>query len=119
MTKKMVWSTLQFVGFHYFKGAKGKEAFLRHIHRHSFHVKVGVCVSGLDREVEFIALKQKVLKFVRENYEDKTFPKSCEMIAQEIIDGCQVDFAEVSEDQECGATIWSDEQNRGGVAPML
>jgi hypothetical protein len=104
--KKLVWTTLQFTGFHYFQGAEGKEAYLRHVHRHVFHVKAGVYVEGLNREVEFIELKRKVTDFVRERYEDKTWELSCEMLAAEIMEGCWLDYCSVSEDGESGATLW-------------
>ena len=103
--KTAVFCTLQFVGFHSWKEADGKNAFLRHIHRHQFHIKATVGVNGLDREIEFISLKEKIQKFVNEKYEGKTFPDSCEQLALDILREFNLDEVTVSEDQENGATV--------------
>jgi hypothetical protein len=103
----MVWATLSFAGLHFWRDAKGKVAYLRHSHRHRFHVKVGKLVTGLDREIEFITLQEQVEDFVRQHYERKLYKKSCEMMAKEIMDRFDLDYCSVSEDNENGAVVWS------------
>jgi len=102
--KTQVWTTLEFVAFHAWKNAKGKEAYLRFKHRHKFYLKAGVFVTGLDREVEFINLQEKIQAYIRKKYEYKTGEWSCEMIATDILKQFDLDEVSVSEDGENGST---------------
>jgi hypothetical protein len=99
-----VWITTQFVGYHRWKDAPEEVDFLRNWHRHIFHVRVGVEVSALNREVEFFILKKKVDEFLKGAYEGKTFEASCEMIANVILNQFKASVVTVSEDNENGAT---------------
>lgn len=101
----VVWFTCQFSAIHRWKNAPAGVAFLRHPHRHVFHVKGGVRVDKLDRQVEFITLKNQVQAYIKEAYENKEFEYSCEMIAADLIETFKLSFCEVSEDGENGAAI--------------
>ena len=113
---KHIWVTFQFVGFHHWPDAPEVVSFLRALHRHVFHVKVGVRVVQSDRDVEFFILKNDVRKAVT----DTTLPEllnkpsmSCEMLAESIgscllSDGYNVMSVEVSEDGENGGVVTYD-----------
>jgi hypothetical protein len=100
----IVWVTDTFYGFHRWKDAPSEVEFLRDFHRHLFHVKVGMAVKQLDREIEFFLLKAD-LAMKLEDYQGQQFEKSCEMIATEILECMGAEFVEVSEDGENGATV--------------
>lgn len=106
-----VWVTSHFAGFHRWKDAPEKVAFLRDWHRHVFHVKLSVCVSHANREVEFFILKEKLDNVLQTEFNQQRFELSCESIALKIIELMQVDedidvaSCEVSEDNENGATV--------------
>lgn len=103
---KAVYCTLEFYANHYWEGASGVEAYLRNTHRHKFTVKAGVLVNDLDREVEFIDLKNRILDYVRGEWEFKTLPLSCEMMAVRLIERFDLVFCDVAEDSENGAMVW-------------
>lgn len=105
-TCTMVWVRTQFVGFHRYRDAPDEVAFLRDYHRHVFHVRLGVQVTGLNREVEFFTLKKKVDDFLECAYANKEFEASCEQIADNLMKVFGACFVEVSEDGECGATAF-------------
>lgn len=100
----VVWVTDQFEGFHRWVIAPNGAAFLRAWHRHLFHVKMGVRVTGLDREVEFFMLK-KLLAEKLDKYRSQQFEASCEMIATDLLEHFDAEFVEVSEDGENGAVV--------------
>ncbi len=106
-SKTTVWVTTSFVGFHKWENAPEEVSFLRHYHRHVFHVKLGVSVSHNDRDVEFFTLKKELDQFVKGVYElRKYFLDSCEQIAQSILEHFKNSvFVEVSEDAENGARV--------------
>lgn len=109
-TTRKVFCTFQLEGFHQYKDAKEDYAFLRSRHRHMFHFKVTVSVNHSDREIEFIEMKDKLIKYFSE--EDRMNNKSCEMLADLAVskvnnlygDRISVE-AEVSEDGENGAVV--------------
>lgn len=107
VTITMVWCKLQFIGFHYWKAAEGPMAFLRHTHRHVFHIKAAKRVRGDDREIEFITMKRSIQEYVDSKYTDKTFDSSCEMIAADILEKFKMNEVTVSEDGENGATVYA------------
>lgn len=115
---KIVYARTKFEGLHYWQGAP-EGSFLRHPHRHVFHVAVSVTVSHMDRAVEFFVLKNHVDEVIDTWL--KTWPvshppvslhvftASCEMIAEVIFNALRNDFAvfqvNVSEDGENGAIV--------------
>lgn len=110
----MVWVTFDRAGMHRYPAAPADVLYLASPHRHKFYFKVGVSVHNDDREIEF----HQMLNWLTGLYDTKTLEldyKSCEMMAQEVVDAligkydCSSRRLEVtvSEDQECGATIVS------------
>ena len=108
MIHKFVFIRTRFTGFHRWKDAE--EKYLRDYHRHEFHVELAVRVTR-DREIEFIALKNKIHKFLNVEYEGKRFEASCEEIAQHLMDAFKAFEVSVSEDGENGATLINQEEN--------
>ena len=111
-----VFCTLQVEGIHNWPGCPLEEvAYLRDPHRHVFHVKAYTTVTHSDRDVEFIMLKHTLLEYLTTTYwhdECKCLyfgAKSCEMIAQELIDSFGLSRCEVSEDGENGAVVTKEE----------
>ena len=103
--------TARFVGFHRWKDAPDRYDYLRHWHRHEFHVEMMVEVAGLNREVEFCDLKAKLQRHLYANYQDRQFEFSCEQIAHQIMDhfhNYPVTMVGVSEDGENGAYVYDD-----------
>ncbi len=108
---KEVFCTLQVEGTHNWPDCPFDEvAYLRNPHRHMFHIKAYKEVTHSNRDVEFIMLKHKIQDyFVDTYYGEKnlcTFgAKSCEMIAEELINEFDLSRCEVSEDNENGANV--------------
>jgi hypothetical protein len=105
MREVVVYCKLQFVGFHRWKDAPHQVKYLQSWHRHVFHVICGRKVTELNRQIEFITLKNNITAFVREKYENQYFEDSCEMIANEIMGIFDLSFCSVSEDDENGAIV--------------
>lgn len=113
--KKFIWVTFQKEGIHcYPEALVNKELedvkFLGNPHRHIFHFTVKIQVEDSNREIEFIQLK----RWLENLYSDDILElnnKSCEMIAQDVIDEVHAKYKSnyievtVSEDKENGATI--------------
>jgi hypothetical protein len=113
----MIWVTFQLEGFHQWKDAPEEVDYLRNVHRHMFHFKVGLEVFSNDREVEFHILKNFLLEMVGHDF-SLTMNKeigegeSCEKIAESVRDILQQEYGlrraldiEVSEDGECGVSL--------------
>jgi hypothetical protein len=85
--------------------------FLKVDHRHIFGIKAYKEVFHDDRDVEFIWLKHEIQDYLRENYYNKEKrlhyfgPKSCEMLAKELINQFDLSRCEVNEDNENGAIV--------------
>lgn len=83
--------------------------FLRDPHRHMFHIKAYAAVNHDDRDIEFIALKRQIHQYFAEQaneYGSVEFgAKSCEMIANDLIDRFNLTCCEVNEDGENGAVV--------------
>ena len=103
-----VFVTTRVEGFHYWESAPKEVEFLRHPHRHEFHIRAEFEVSHTDRDIEFILAKRVVETYFNENpIKGKV---SCEDIGISL--GAflsEKDFpvrsVEVSEDGENGAVI--------------
>lgn len=97
-------------GFHSYKNAPEQVSFLRDKHRHTFRVKAGYKVSGLDREKEIFIMRELVKEYLLEAY---GYPcnfgnMSCEMIALEIMQFSKEDgmiWCEVWEEETGGARV--------------
>ena len=82
--------------------------FLRNPHRHEFWVEVEIEVSHNDREIEFIKAKRELDRFLAGVYGKDLGSKSCEDIAENIMNSgmfWQVQSVTVLEDGENGAKI--------------
>ena len=84
-------------------------SFLGHPHRHIFHFRVRVSVKHNDREIEFILFKRELQTLYNGIYDIDY--KSCEMLAEELIEYVQMNYpgrtveVSVSEDGENGAIL--------------
>jgi hypothetical protein len=86
ITKSYIKVRTQFEGYHCYPGAGSIDhriAFLEDRHRHMFHVEVKMAVDHQNREQEFFLTKWKLASFLSANEMNN---KSCEMMAQEIIE---------------------------------
>lgn len=107
-----VFCTTQFEYIHRWSGATGREIYLKHPHRHMFHVNVRIKVEHDNRAVEFINLKHlvdaAVIHLKEVEWSDEV---SCEMMAKGIIKELkeyslvEAYSCEVSEDRENGAIV--------------
>lgn len=84
-------------------------SYLRHPHRHNFHIHMRKRVFHDDRDVEFIWWKHRVQEYLA------TLPydlgrMSCEMFARDLYNRFGCTYVSVSEDGEAGAVV---EQNVG------
>lgn len=115
MIKRYIEVTFQREGIHKYPAALedpklASVSFLGYPHRHVFHFRVRVEVSHNDREIEFIMFKWELeALFNREIFIIDY--KSCEMIAEELIDYISKNYpgryieVGVSEDGENGAIL--------------
>lgn len=93
-----VWCTCQFAAQHFWVNAMSVPSvgFLKHAHRHLFHVRAEVqvpsCIQDKDRAIEFITLRNQVDNFVKSQYAGKTHGKSCETFAREISNFVRMQF---------------------------
>lgn len=114
----LVWVTLQFPHIHCWPEApeygvlsNTPTLFLRNPHRHMFHVKIGVDVQNLNRQVEFFDFKAFVKQYIDDFLPDWA-ESSCEMMALDLakdvgagLGGYNKIICTVSEDGENGATV--------------
>lgn len=123
--KKEIYCTLQIQGTHNWPDCPFDDVgFLRENHRHVFHIKAYKFVTHNNRDVEFIRLKNKILKYLNDKYEipvgnkqGDTFiheykihafgSKSCEMIGEELIQQFDLSKCDVSEDNENGSVVYA------------
>ena len=113
-TKTTVIVTLQVEGLHCWPMAKEimpEVSFLSDPHRNIFHIKAALQVTHSDRDREFIMFKRDIANFLHKRYYLELQrihdfgPKSCEMIAAEILDVFGCEWVEVFEDGENGARV--------------
>lgn len=113
---KSIFVTFQKEGIHCYPEALTDPAlndvsFLGHPHRHIFHFRVDISVTGSNRDIEFIQFK----RWLGELYSGGVLQlnnKSCEMMASDLCDAVLVKYpsssyvaVSVAEDNENGATI--------------
>jgi 6-pyruvoyl-tetrahydropterin synthase len=100
----------RFTALHCWPDAPLAVEYLRHPHRHEFHVTVKVEQKHDDRDVEFLMLKQQVEKIAKAWHGADMAHASCEWMAHKIAALLQdkdlpVTFVSVFEDGENGAEI--------------
>lgn len=113
MAKTYIIVQLQVEGIHQFKTVDEHfegVSFLKHPHRHIFHIKASKQVYHDDRDVEFILFKRSIHTLLKNSFADKDgvcqFGNlSCEQIARIIFEEFDCNFVEVWEDNENGARI--------------
>lgn len=107
--KKWIKIKSNFIGYHSYPYAPENVAFLRNVHRHIFGVSVKIeILDDLNRELEFFTELEKLNRFLKHNYEGKTFTSSCEMIAQTILDNL------LYLDRKLEVEVDEDGENAGG-----
>lgn len=115
MIHRGVFVTTTLEGWHRWPNASRRRDYLEGLHRHLFHVRVEIGVSGSDREIEFHDLLEDVKSIL------DTFPLrkescsslSCEQLAEKLISRLstsplytrQVIKVDFSEDGENGAVV--------------
>lgn len=82
-------------------------SFLKHPHRHEFHIEAMKEVSHDDRDIEIIMLKRTMIEYLHKAF---GFPCnfgswSCEMIAKDLSNRFALSSCEVLEDGENGALV--------------
>jgi hypothetical protein len=86
-------------------------SFLADRHRHMFHFTVSKQVFHTDRDIEFIMLKRDILNYLYDQYSDNYMrtlefgSKSCEQLAEEVLNRFDCEWVEVWEDNENGARV--------------
>lgn len=106
-----IWVVTTFEAVHRYPDAPLEVSFLKHPHRHLFHVKLEVEVHHDGRELEFILLKRWVSDYVSK-WTKGVYTHSCEFFAREIATTFSILHpahegmvrVSVSEDGENGAT---------------
>ena len=102
----------EFEGIHQWKECPIEEvSFLKHPHRHIFHVVAKKTVTHDDRDIEIIQLKRKMLRFFSAHkIPAELGDASCEMIAKAFIKAFNLCYCSVLEDNENGAEVWAEQE---------
>lgn len=101
----------RFDAMHHWPNAPEQVSFLRHPHRHEFHVSVTLSVEHADRDLEFFMVKDRLDQFLQPYEKRNLGPMSCEMLAEaagNYLNGIypgRVDSVEVSEDGQNSAIV--------------
>jgi hypothetical protein len=95
---------------HRWDAAPREVEFLRHPHRHMFHIEVMKEVHHDDRDVEFIMLGRAVRNYLENSFNSvagalQFGTMSCEMLARELIEVFGLTLCRVWEDGENGAEV--------------
>ena len=80
-------------------------SFLKHPHRHMFHIRMKKAVTHTDRDIEIIRFKWEVQNWLDQKYNHNLDNMSCEMLAAEILTQYGCSEVEVTEDGEHGAVV--------------
>ncbi len=80
--------------------------FLKHQHRHVFHIRIEKEVARNDREIEIVLFKRMLEEFMEKKYHGKFGNSSCEDIAQRLVERFNLLSCEVLEDGENGAKVF-------------
>lgn len=105
--RKFVYAKVLFEATHNWPQCELEEvSYLKHEHRHVFHITACKEVSHSDRDIEFIMLKHQIEKYLSEKYpERKLGHTSCEMLAEDLYKAFGLDSCDVSEDGENGSIV--------------
>jgi hypothetical protein len=97
-------------GFHHYPDAPQPVDFLAARHRHTFRIKAGFQVEGLNREKEIFLAREELKSYLIEYYGSpcEFDSMSCEMIAEELFQFGNEDgliWVEVWEEETGGARV--------------
>lgn len=101
----------RFAGIHHWPQASGKHEYLKHPHRHLFHLTVWIEQYHDNRDVEYLEFKDWIVENCMGGVMNH---KSCEMMARDLLEKIRKGFAswttrqvriEVLEDGENGAYL--------------
>jgi len=81
--------------------------FLQYTHRHIFYITMEKTVTHSDRDVEIILFKREVLKHLDTTFGGSFFHRSCEMLAEHLLQKFDCCSVEVLEDNENGAKVYA------------
>jgi len=82
-------------------------SFLKHPHRHVFHVVMRFEVSHNNRDIEFIQKKILVDDYLSNTWNEKDVGNlSCEDMAEILFNRFEADYVSVLEDNENGAEVY-------------
>lgn len=101
MKKIFIVVNVQKEGFHRWPTAPKEVDFLKHRHRHIFHIRAVKAVKHTDRDIEIITFKNKIETWMMHEWGWM----SCEMIAEACLRKYDLEECEVTEDGENGAII--------------
>ncbi len=113
MLKKYVHCRVRIDALHCWENADSTVNYLSHKHRHNFDIRLKFPVTNNDREIEFIQMETRVRGYLATNYWNDAFSivdfggRSCEDIAQELIEIFGACACSVFEDEDGGAEIIS------------
>lgn len=114
MPKTLIVVTLQIEGLHNWPEAKRmipEMAFLSDLHRHIFFITAKKNVEHNEREIEIIQFKRELIDYFKRNYFKHDInihnfgARSCETLAQDLMEAYDLDYCQVLEDNENGAEI--------------
>ncbi|MDP6698767.1 MAG: hypothetical protein QGH25_03895 [Candidatus Latescibacteria bacterium] len=83
-------------------------AFLRHPHRHLFHIEAKKEVTHANREIEIIRFKREIQRFLEVGYKGDLETMSCEDLALELSRTFDLSYCQVLEDNENGAEVYAE-----------
>jgi 6-pyruvoyl-tetrahydropterin synthase len=108
--------TTTFEAIHHWKDAFDEVEFLKHPHRHTFHVTVAVEQTHDDRDIEYINFKRELNAFLEEYGDERAdgrylADKSCEMMATDIIEWVEAYIGTDGTTREIHVTVTEDGEN--------
>ena len=95
-----------FESLHFWPNApEGEEGYLRHPHRHLFHVEAVKDVTHDDRDIEFISFKREMFTHCEVVWGSQLHSDSCEAMARNMVKRFGLRSCRVFEDNENGAEV--------------
>lgn len=112
MKTTQIITKLQVEGVHNWPDCPIEEvAYLKHPHRHIFHIEARKMVTHADRDIEIIQFGHTIRQYLNDCFQCETQnlldfgSQSCEMIANDLLQTFALDSCQVLEDGENGAII--------------
>ncbi len=111
--QKNIIVNLQIEGIHQWPDCNIEEVmFLKHPHRHIFHITCKKLVSHNERDIEIINLKHNIIEYLNNIYYSSVLrccnflSLSCESIAELLLTKFDLSYCSVLEDNENGAEVY-------------